>query len=174
MAIGILMSAIFFSSYNFQDNNTVLSPDRGEQSEHTISTDTNKLGKIVKTDVAWKAELTPNQYQVLRKKGTERAFTGEYWDNKKKGTYHCAACNLPLFESAAKFKAGTGWPSFFQPVLEQNVGRHTDNAYGMQRTEVTCGRCDGHLGHVFDDGPKITGLRYCINSASLSFERTKK
>jgi peptide-methionine (R)-S-oxide reductase len=127
--------------------------------------------KINKTDQQWKETLTPDQYQVLRKKGTERPFTGEYWKSKEKGTYKCAACGNDLFSSTTKFDSGTGWPSFYKPVAEENVESERDSTLGMVRTEVLCSRCGGHLGHVFDDGPEPTGLRYCINSASLKLDK---
>lgn len=139
-----------------------------------VMVDSNGIEKIVKTEEEWRKILTAEQYRILRKKGTERAFTGKYWDNKEKGMYYCAACKLPLFDSGTKFKSGTGWPSFYKPVKKTNVTEYSDHTYGMVRTEITCGRCDGHLGHVFDDGPNPTGLRYCINSESLVFEQTGK
>lgn len=125
---------------------------------------------LVLSDSEWKDRLSELQYYVLRKEGTERAFTGTYWDNKKPGVYTCAACGIPLFDSQTKFKSGTGWPSFWEPINEVNVANTVDQSFGMVRTEVHCARCGGHLGHVFDDGPKPTGLRYCINSVSLGFE----
>ena len=125
------------------------------------------LEKITKTDAEWKKELTPEQYRVLRQKGTERAFTGPYWDSKEAGTYLCAGCGLELFSSEHKFDSGTGWPSFYQPIDPKHVGTETDKTFFMTRTEVHCARCGGHLGHVFEDGPKPTGLRYCINGTSL-------
>ena len=126
--------------------------------------------EVVKSDEEWKEELTPEEYRVLRQKGTERPFTGDLLKNKEEGVYVCAACGQPLFDSETKFDSGTGWPSFYQPVDGDNVAEESDRSYGMVRTEVLCGRCGGHLGHVFPDGPKPTGLRYCINSVSLDFE----
>lgn len=122
------------------------------------------------SDSEWKDSLSDIEYYVLREKGTERAFTGDLWDNKESGIYKCAGCGLPLFASDTKFKSGTGWPSFFQPINKTNVAEEKDYAYGMVRIEVLCSRCGGHLGHVFEDGPKPTGLRYCINSVSLDFD----
>ncbi len=143
--------------------------ERVAQSIQKASVTSGGIEKIVKTEAEWKAQLTPQQYNILREQGTEYAFSGKYWDNKEKGVYTCAACNLPLFSSETKFRSGTGWPSYSEPIAPENVGVEKDKSYGMVRTEVQCARCGGHLGHIFNDGPAPTGLRYCINSASLNF-----
>ncbi len=130
--------------------------------------------KVMKTEEEWKRTLTPEQYAVLRKKGTERAFTGKYWDNHEAGTYRCAGCGAPLYESDAKFDSGTGWPSFTRPMDEKNLAYEEDRSLFSKRTEVLCAACGGHLGHVFDDGPAPTGKRHCINSVCLEFEPAKK
>jgi peptide-methionine (R)-S-oxide reductase len=126
--------------------------------------------EVNKTDEEWRQELSPEQYEVLRRSGTERPFSGKYVHNHDDGTYRCAGCGAVLFSSGTKFESGSGWPSFYKPEDEENVERRTDSSHGMTRTEVLCKKCGGHLGHVFDDGPNPTGLRYCINSLSLDFE----
>ncbi len=155
------MKKIFFFSALFCLNLYVSYAQKKEEDKKTV----------VKTPKEWQQCLTAEQYKVLRLKGTEMAFTGKYYDHKEKGTYTCAACKSELFTSDTKFDSGTGWPSYFQPVKKGAVKNITDNSHGMARVEVVCGKCDGHLGHVFDDGPPPTGMRYCINSASLDFKK---
>ncbi len=171
----IILIPVFclFFACNQSQNAVTDTSDFNEQGKAILVVQGDTIPKVYKSDSEWKKELSSEEYYVLRQKGTERAFSGDLWDNKKKGIYSCAACNLPLFDSDTKFKSGTGWPSFWQPVNKESIIKDSDYSLGMGRTEVLCARCDGHLGHVFPDGPKPTGLRYCINGVSLNFEKDK-
>jgi methionine-R-sulfoxide reductase len=137
--------------------------------ENGLLTEPVAVPKVKKTDAEWRKQLTPEQFEIARGEGTEPAFCGTLLDNHREGIYHCVCCGLPLFSSDSKFNSGTGWPSFFQPVAKENVLTRTDDSFGMRRTEILCARCGAHLGHVFDDGPPPTGLRFCLNSAAMTF-----
>lgn len=170
--IPVIISLIFAGCGNSPNKKTkTIAMDSAKKENYFFSkTDTSK---VEANNEEWKKVLPKDVYEIAREKGTERAFTGKFWDHKEGGTYYCAACGNPLFNSNGKFESNCGWPSFFEPISKGSIIYAPDNSYGMKRTEVMCGRCKAHLGHVFDDGPPPTGLRYCINSVILDFEKAK-
>lgn len=176
---GIIILAPWLSGCGPQSraSSEVSSTDRAPVTVRLITPDGKltellSMEKIVKTDQEWRRQLTEEQYRITRGKGTETPFCGMFYDHKKPGIYSCVCCGLPLFSANAKFDSGTGWPSFFEPIAKENIATRDDRSHGMRRTEILCARCDAHLGHVFEDGPKPTGLRYCLNSVSLTFAET--
>jgi peptide-methionine (R)-S-oxide reductase len=172
--LSIISLASLWIYFTGSDSNAMANIKNLSKPDSTNQKGVNMDNKVVKSDEEWKKELTPDQYRILREKGTERAFTGKYWDHHDFGIYICAACGTELFESDTKFDSGCGWPSYFEPIDSSRIIYKEDKSFGMTRTEVMCAKCDGHLGHVFDDGPPPTGLRYCINSGSMKFIKKEK
>jgi len=178
--IKIILSAVIMLAgilvWNFSDhaNTSINNTAKFMLSDSTKKQGTQMSDKIIKTDEEWEKELSPEEYRILREKGTERAFTGKYWDHHEIGTYICAACSTELFESDTKFDSGCGWPSYFEAIDSSRIIYKTDKSFGMTRTEVMCAKCGGHLGHIFDDGPPPTGKRYCINSGAMKFIKKDK
>ncbi len=170
----IIGLASLWIKLNPDDSTALAKVNNLSEPDSTNHNGDNMNEKVIKTDEEWKKELTPEEYRILREKGTERAFTGKYWDHHEIGTYICAACGTELFESNTKFDSGCGWPSYFEPIDSNRIIYNDDSSFGMKRTEVVCAKCGGHLGHVFDDGPPPTGLRYCINSGSMKFIKKEK
>lgn len=164
---------VFMACMKAAKNDTRTDYKASSPQQDKLSLNDTSLKKVIKSDAEWKKELTPNQYSILREKGTEYPFRNDYFDNHKKGYYFCAGCKLPLFSSKTKFESGTGWPSFYAPLDKKRVTEVIDKSIGMVRGEIVCTRCEGHLGHVFDDGPEPTGLRYCMNSGAMLFQEAK-
>ena len=170
----IIIAGILLWSYSGQENKLINTSNKKLLPDSTKKQGEKMSDKIVKTEEEWKKKLTPEQYRILREKGTERAFTGKYWNNFEFGTYVCAACGTELFESDTKFESSCGWPSYFEAIDSNRIIYKTDKSFGMTRTEVMCAKCGGHLGHIFDDGPPPTGKRYCINSGAMKFIKKEK